>query len=147
MKDLTYFDTRRIQMEYVVPLINDLKEVLGENTVIEALEKVSKLRVERSEQQQAIDFNQMNGMVEFYAAGDALEYEVIASSADQFDVDVHVCRYAEMMEELGGRDFGHLLICSGDFVSAKEMGLKLSRTKTVMQGAGVCDFRYRPEES
>ncbi len=145
MEDLTFFETRRIQMEYVVPLVNDLKEVLGEEAVLDALEKVSKLRLDRARKQQTIDFTQMGGMVEYYAAGDALEYEVIGSSADQFDLDVHVCRYAEMMEELGGRDFGHLLICSGDFVSAKEMGLDLSRSQTVMQGAGSCDFRYRPE--
>ena len=147
MEDLTFFETRRIQMEYVVPLINDLKEVLGDEAVLEALEKVSELRLERAEKQQTIDFAEMGGMVDYYAAGDALEYEVIASSADQFDVDVQVCRYAQMMEELGGRDFGHLLICSGDFVSAKEMGLELSRSKTVMQGAGMCDFRYKPDGS
>ncbi len=147
MAEQTFFEKRRIQMEYVVPLIKDLREVLGQETVLEALEEVSKLRMDRAQKLQSIDFNQMDTMVEFYAAGDALKYEVIASSADQFDVDVHFCRYAEMMEELGGREFGHLLICNGDFVSAKEMGLELSRSKTVMQGASMCDFRYRPSES
>ena len=119
MSELTFFDKTRIQMEYVVPLINELKEVLGEETVLDALDKVSKLRLERTDKKEEADFSQMNEMVEIYAAGSALEYDVIASSADLFDVDVHVCRYAEMMEQLGGRDFGHLLICSGDFISAK----------------------------
>ena len=146
MSELTFFDKTRIQMEYVVPLINELKEVLGEETVLDALDKVSKLRLERTDKKEEADFSQMNEMVEIYAAGSALEYDVIASSADLFDVDVHVCRYAEMMEQLGGRDFGHLLICSGDFISAKEMGMDLSRTKTRMQGADSCDFRYRPAE-
>ena len=146
MSELTFFDKTRIQMEYVVPLINELKEVLGEETVLDALDKVSKLRLERTDKKEEADFSQMNEMVEIYAAGCALEYDVIASSADLFDVDVHVCRYAEMMEQLGGRDFGHLLICSGDFISAKEMGMDLSRTKTRMQGADSCDFRYRPAE-
>jgi len=49
-----------------------------------------------------------------------------------------------MMEELGGRDFGHLLVCRGDFAAAKQIGMKLTRTQTKMQGAPFCDFRYRP---
>ena len=143
MPQLTHFDKRRIQMEYAVPLIKDLQEVLGEKTVLEALAAVSKLRIEKAEKRAEIDFSQMDGLVDMYAEGDSLEYEVIASTADQYDIDMHRCRYAEMMGELGGRDFGHLLICNGDFVAAKEMGMELSRTSTLMQGGGICDFRYR----
>ena len=147
MAQLTYFEKRRIQMEYVVPLVKDLQEVLGEEQVLQALEAVGKLRLERSEQRGSIDFSQMDDLVDIYAEGGSLEYEVIASSADQYDIDMHRCRYAEMMEELGGRDFGHLLICNADFVAAKEMGMELSRTSTLMQGGGMCDFRYRQAKS
>jgi hypothetical protein len=143
MSELTYFEKIRIQMEYAVPLIKDLKEVLGEETVLGALEEASKLRLERTQMQGKTDFSQMNEMVAVYAEGGALKYDVIASSADHFDVDIHACRYAEMMEQLGGRDFGHLLICGGDYIAAKQMGMDLSRTKTRMQGADFCDFRYR----
>ena len=92
----------------------------------------------------AMDMEKMGDMVQVYAEGDALEYEIIASSADRFDMNVNNCRYAEMMQELGGRDFGHLLVCDADFISAKQLGLSLSRTQTCMQGATYCDFRYRP---
>ena len=147
MSELTYFERKRIQMEHAVPLINDLKQVLGEQVVMEALEEVSKLRLERTQPRAKADFSQMDSMTAMYAAGDALEYDIIASSDDHFDLDVRVCRYAQMMEELGGRDFGHLLICSEDFSSAKQLGMDLSRTKTRMQGADVCDFRYRRSKS
>ena len=147
MSELTYFEKRRIQMEYAVPLVNDLKAVLGEEKLLEALEEVNRLRLQRAEQRASIDFSEMDGLVDIYAEGGSLEYEVIASSADQYDIDMHRCRYAEMMEELGGRDFGHLLICNADFVAAKEMGMELSRTKTLMQGGGKCDFRYRQTKS
>ena len=147
MSDLSYFERTRIQMEHAVPLINDLKQVLGEQTVMEALEEVSKLRLDRTQIEAKADFSQMGEMTAMYAAGDALEYDIIASSDDHFDLDVRACRYAQMMEELGGRDFGHLLICSGDFASAKQLGMDLSRTKTRMQGADVCDFRYRSAKS
>ena len=94
MSQLTFFDKQRIQMEYVVPLVKDLMVVLGEAQVLDALEEVNKLRLERTQKQDNADFSQMDSMVEMYAAGGALEYEVIASSEDHFDLDIHGCRYA-----------------------------------------------------
>ena len=41
-----------------------------------------------------------------FAAGDALQYEVIAADDAVFDMNVHQCQYAEMVEALGGRDIG-----------------------------------------
>ena len=80
--------------------------------------------------------------IKMFAAGDALEYEIIAASDQEFDMNVHKCRYADMVTEWGGRDFGHLLVCAGDFSAAEKIGMKLTRTQTRMQGAGYCDFRY-----
>lgn len=144
MSELSYFDRRRIQMEYAVPLIKELQDVLGERVVLDALEEVNRRREDSTETQQQVDMEKMGDLVQIYAEGDALEYEIIASSADRFDMNVNNCRYAQMMQELGGRDFGHLLVCDADFISAKQLGLSLSRTQTCMQGATYCDFRYRP---
>ena len=78
-----------------------------------------------------------------YAAGEALDYEVVTDDGERFDMDVRRCAYAEMMERLGARDVGHLLICNFDFPLARRAGLELTRTQTRMQGADFCDFRYR----
>ena len=40
------------------------------------------------------------------------------------------------------RDLGELLICNSDFAMADELGLRLERTKTCMNGDGMCDFCY-----
>ena len=48
-----------------------------------------------------------------------------------------------MMDELGGRSFGHLLLCGEDFAAAKQLGMTLERAQTRMQGHSHCDFRYR----
>jgi len=143
MSELTHFDKRKIQMEYVVPLVKDLQEVLGETEMLEALEQVGRLRLERASKKAEIEISQVEPMLGMYAAGDSLRYDVIASSSEGFDFNVTHCRYAEMMEELGGREFGHLLICNGDFVGAREFGLELKRTQTRMEGAQHCDFRYQ----
>ena len=143
MAELTFLERRRVQMEYVVPLVRGLQEVLGEEVVIEALEELGRRRLASATPVQEADFSGMDDMVGMFAAGDALDYDVIASTADSYDLNITRCGYAEMMEELGGRELGHLLICNGDFVSAAEMGMSLSRTQTRMQGADHCDFRYR----
>lgn len=146
MSDLTYFERRKIQMEYAVPLIKDLQEILGTEVVLEALAKRNALMEERVESQAEPDFSRMAEGTKVFAAGDALKYEVISSTSNTFDMNVHQCQYAEMMEELGGREFGHLLVCNGDFAAAKRIGMKLERSQTRMQGADFCDFRYRPRD-
>ena len=145
MSKLTNFERTEIQMQYVVPLIQDLKEILGEEVILAALEERNKRRDSQPAVPKKPDFGRMMEGTKMFAAGDALEYEVIASSEVVFDMDVHNCRYAEMVTKLGGQDFGHLLVCAGDFAAAKKIGMKLTRTQTRMQGAAYCDFRYRPD--
>jgi hypothetical protein len=79
-----------------------------------------------------------------FAAGGALDYEVVKQSPDAFDVNVTGCRYAQFYKELGVPELGFLLVCSSDFPLAEGFGadIKLTRTQTIMQGASHCDFRY-----
>ena len=80
-----------------------------------------------------------------YADEDALDYTVIERSQDAFAIDVTRCRYAEFYQELGEPELGFLLVCTADFAIADGFGpdVELTRTQTIMQGAGHCDFRYR----
>ena len=143
MSELTYFERRKIQMEYAVPLIRDLQAILGEETILKALEERTRRQIETTPDGGQPDFSRMAEGTKVFAAGDALQYEVIAADDTTFDMNVHQCQYAEMMETLGGRDIGHHLVCNGDFAAAKRIGMRLDRTQTRMQGADFCDFRYR----
>lgn len=146
MPDLTHFERRRIQMEYAVPLIKGLQQILGETAVNDALDRLNKQRQAEAATTRTPDFSRMAEGTRMFAEGGALNYKVIASESDAFDMNVHGCRYAEMMEELGGRAFGHLLVCNQDFAAASKIGMTLTRTQTRMQGADYCDFRYRPAD-
>ncbi|MCP1845612.1 hypothetical protein ACVIHI_008919 [Bradyrhizobium sp. USDA 4524] len=79
---------------------------------------------------------------------DALTIEVITATDDQFDFNVHRCRYAETYREMGLGSIGHLLSCNrdGSFCEGYDTRLKLTRTQTIMAGADHCNFRYRLEE-
>ncbi|MEK9769810.1 MAG: L-2-amino-thiazoline-4-carboxylic acid hydrolase [Betaproteobacteria bacterium] len=147
MSELTYFERRKIQMEYAVPLIRDLQAILGEETILNALQERTRRQIESTPDGEKPDFSRMAEGTKVFAAGDALEYKVIAVDDAAFDMNVYQCLYAEMMESLGGRDIGHHLVCNGDFAAAKRIGMRLDRTQTRMQGANYCDFRYRPSAS
>ncbi len=143
--DLTIHERFTIQMEYVVPLIRDLQAILGADVVNGALDE----RIERNtagavEQSSAEpDLRAVASGTEPFAAGDALEYEVLAADEARFEMNVTRCAYREMMEQMGARDLGQRLICNLDFPMAARAGLHLERTQTCMQGASHCDFRYR----
>jgi len=74
-----------------------------------------------------------------------MELEVLHKSTDAYDFNVTRCRYAEFYHEMGVPDLGFLLSCSRDFALTKGISgkLELSRTKTIMQGDTLCDFRFR----
>tara|TARA_Y100000758_G_scaffold26554_1_gene17839 strand:+ start:2655 stop:3101 length:447 start_codon:yes stop_codon:yes gene_type:complete len=144
MTELTNFERVKIQMEYVVPLIKDLQALLGEDTINDALKRRARESEVSIDSGKQPDFSRMTDGAKMFAEGGALEYDIIASGSDQFDMNVNACQYAEMMEELGGREFGHLLVCNRDFAAAKRIGMTLTRTQTRMEGADYCDFRYRP---
>ena len=141
---LTNLERTRIQMEYAVPLIRDLQRLLGEDVVNAALAR----RIEGAQPAPGskADFSRMEAGTELFAAGGALDYAIIASDQDSFDLNITRCGYTQMMEEMGARDIGQLLICNLDYPVAARLGMDLQRSQTQMQGASYCDFRYRRAE-
>ncbi|GIT38911.1 MAG: hypothetical protein Ct9H300mP8_01070 [Gammaproteobacteria bacterium] len=115
MAELTNFERVKIQMEYVVPLIKDLQALLGEDTINDALKRRARESEVSIDSGKQPDFSRMTDGAKMFAEGGALDYDIIASGDDHFDMDVKRCQYAEMMDELGGREFGHLLVCNRVF--------------------------------
>ncbi len=142
--NLTFLERTTIQMQYVVPLIRDLQRILGEEVVNAALAQRIKDQTTEAKKSdvKAEDLSVMETSLETYAEGEALEFDIIRSEKDHFDMNVTGCGYAKMMDKLGASDIGFNLICALDIPMAEEMGMTLKRTQTCMQGAGHCDFRY-----
>ena len=81
-----------------------------------------------------------------FGEGVRYEFETVAQTGTLLINHVTHCDYADYMESIGARDLGTLLICDGDFAMADELGLDLTRSKTCMNGDGVCDFCYLVKE-
>jgi L-2-amino-thiazoline-4-carboxylic acid hydrolase len=141
----------KIQAQVLVPLIKALQAELGEERanalVRSALGDIYRRFGEefwRTKNEQNLG-KAVASAFATYARDDALDYKVIEQSQDAFEIDVTRCGYAEFYQELGEPELGFLLVCSADFTTAEGFGpdIKLTRTQTIMQGAGHCDFRYK----
>jgi len=151
MPDIPLIERARIQAQVLVPLLKALQAELGEeraNAIVrKALGELYRQFGEefwRARKSQDVGDN-MASAFKTFAAGNALDYDVIKRTPDAFEVNVTACRYAQFYQELGVPELGFLLVCSADFTMADgyDPDVRLTRTQTIMQGASHCDFRYR----
>jgi hypothetical protein len=73
----------------------------------------------------------------------ALEFEVLEKTENRLRFNVTRCRYAELYDRLGIKEFGYCFSCNRDepLIKAFNSRMKLLRTQTIMQGDRICDFQ------
>jgi hypothetical protein len=148
--NIPVIEEAKIQARVLVPLVKALQAELGEgraNAIVRTAlgDMFRKLGEKFWQARRAPDLGtNMASAFKRFAAGAALDYEVVKQSPDAYEVNVTGCRYAQFYRELGVPELGFLLVCSSDFPMAEGFGpeIKLTRTQTIMQGASHCDFRY-----
>ena len=148
--DIPLIEQVKIQAQVLVPLVKTLQAELGEeraNAIVrKALADLYRRYGEKWWRTHgARDFGEkMASAFDMFAAAGALDYEVVNQTPDAFEVNVTGCRYAKFYGEIGAPELGFLLTCSADFSMTEGFGadVQLTRTQTIMQGAGHCDFRY-----
>jgi hypothetical protein len=145
----------KIQAQALVPLVKALQAELGEERANAIVRKALGAHYRTVGEawwraQGARNLGEkMASAFSGFAAGDALDYEVVTQTPDAFEVNVTGCRYARFFQELGVPELGFLLVCSADLAMADGYGadVRLRRTLTIMQGASHCDFRYQLTKS
>ncbi len=148
--DIPLIEQVKIQAQVLVPLVKALQAELGEERANAIVRKAlgdlyRKFGEKWWRTQGARNLGEkVASAFGMFAAGDALEYEVVKKTPEAFEVNVTECRYAEFYNKIGAPELGFLLICSADFSHAEGFGanVQLTRTQTIMQGASHCDFRY-----
>lgn len=153
--DIPLIEQVKIQAQVLVPLVKALEAELGEeraNAIVrKALGNLYRKYGEkwwRSHKESSLG-EKMASAFAMFAAGDALEYQVVKQTPNAFEVNVSECRYARFYKEMGAPELGFLLTCSADSSLAEGYGadVQLTRTQTIMQGATHCDFRYALKQS
>ena len=153
--DIPLIEQVKIQAQVLVPLVKALQAELGEERANAIVRKtLGDLYRKYGEKwwrtQGARNLGEkMASAFNMFAAGNALDYEVVKQAPDAFEVNVTGCRYAKFYEEIGAPELGFLLTCSADFSMTEGFGtgVQLTRTQTIMQGASHCDFRYVQKQS
>jgi hypothetical protein len=148
--DIPIIEQVKIQAQVLVPLVRALQAELGEEPANAIVRKVlgdmyRKYGEKWWRTQGALSLGEkMASAFDRFAAGDALDYEVIKQAPDAFELNVTGCRYANFFNQIDAPELGFLLICSADFPMTEGFGadVQLTRTQTIMQGASHCDFRY-----
>ena len=149
--NIPVIEQAKIQAQVLVPLVKALQAELGEERANGFVRKALGDMYRRYGEEFRRSKNEkhlgsiMGSAFATYAREAALDYRVIDQSQDTFECDVTACRYADFYKELGEPELGFLLVCSADFPTAEGIGpdIELTRTQTIMQGAGHCDFRYK----
>ena len=91
--------------------------------------------------------NSMNELLrvvrETWAEENALEFTILEATDQNLSFNVTRCRYAELYDRLGMKEYGYCFSCNRDapLIKGFNPGMNLLRSQTIMQGATICDFR------
>jgi len=148
--DIPLVEQVKAQAKVLVPLVKTLEAELGEKQAHALVRKALggwayKMGQQISAMGTGSPTEKMAAALPLFAAGDALDIEVLTQTPDAFEFNVTGCRYAQFYKELGVPELGFLLVCTPDFPLTEGVSpeLELARTQTIMQGASYCDFRWR----
>ena len=155
MQNLPIIELRRIEANIIRPIYEEMVNDLGEESARRILGRAIRRNAVEQGRILAEGSPAPAGIAEFarrlerWTANDALRLEVLEQSDERFDFNVTRCRYAEMYREMGLGEIGDLLSCNRDgaLCEGYDPRLELTRTRTIMQGATHCDFRYRWREA
>ncbi len=141
--NINAYERKRIEMEFVVPLVRHLQKELGIEAVNKALKNWTREKTAGAEAAEStrVDMKELAESMDAYREC-GFKLDVSELTDETFRFDIRRCRFTEMMEGMGARDLGPNLICNHDFSSALEGGARLERTQTIMKGCDHCNFRY-----
>ena len=145
---------RRIEAEIIAPIYDEMRKAIGEEKAREILRKAIRRAAIAAGAEMGKraaggpSLESFKAIQHLWTKDDALTIEVIKDAPGAFDFNVTRCRYAETYRAMGLGAIGDILSCERDgaFCEGYDPRLKLTRTQTIMSGAGHCDFRYREAE-
>jgi hypothetical protein len=151
---ITHLMRREIQAPLAACLIRGFAGVLGHERAIEAATAVIQADAMAAGKIMAEKYSgnslRVLGRVirEVWSEDDAIVVHLLEESDRKLSFNVTRCRYAELYDRVGLKEFGFCLSCSRDepFAQGLNPNIRLRRTQTIMQGAEYCDFRFILEE-
>ncbi len=149
-EDLGILARRKIEAAVIAPIYDEMRAAFGEESAREVLKRAIRRAAvaagaEMAGRAPVANLESFKAIQHLWTKDDALTIEVLDDRAGVFDFNVTRCRYAETYRAMGLAAIGDILSCDRDgaFCEGYSPGIALTRTQTIMGGAGFCDFRYR----
>jgi hypothetical protein len=147
MIPLPLLQQREIEAKVIAPLIRAFAGEVGETRAREILAGVIRelaIGAGCTAAAHGNDLKHLKQAVAKWTEGGALELTVLRDDDASFEFNVTRCRFAEMYQRLGMGDLGPILSCGRDgaMIEGFNPFIAFQRTRTIMDGASHCDFRY-----
>ena len=146
---LSRIEKRAIEALAIAPVIRAVAKRIGKDEALEMLKEVNQREAfERGQNSMRAEgrsvMDELVSEVAGWGEGGVLEMEVLEQTPTTYFFNVTRCPYHEKYRELGLEEYGIALSCCRDEPHARGLDprLRLVRTKTLMEGADCCDFRY-----
>ena len=148
--EITHQKCREIQAPMVSSLIYGFAREIGFEKAIEIAKNVIRQDAVASGKKSAREYSgntlaELSKIVkEVWAKDNALTLEMLQENDTALFFDVTHCEYEQMYVRMGIEDIGFILSCNRDisFMEGFNPQIELKRTKTIMEGAECCDFRF-----
>jgi hypothetical protein len=147
---ISHLQRRKIEGRVLISFIQALRDKFGETSAAEVVDETIRRLAAEEGARWAATFGRTTASLrkvaeELWAGGGGMDVEVLGESDDHLDFNVTRCQYAEFYKELGLSDLGFRVHCNRDhaMVVGFNNELELSRSRTIMEGASCCDFRFR----
>lgn len=147
--EIKRIEKRAIEALAIAPVIKAVSHRIGNDEALAILKEVNQLEAFQRGQN-TIKTKGLNDIEELvkdvatWGEGGVWEMEVLEQTTTTYFFNVFRCPYYEKYKEIGLDEFGVEFSCCRDEPFAKGLNSKLAliRTKTIMEGADFCDFRY-----
>ena len=152
-RELNRIEKRTIEALAIAPVIRAVSQRIGRNEALTILEQVNQQEAfqrgrRMAEKKGQNDMAALVDEVAGWGRGGEWEMDVLEQTSTTYFFNVTRCPYYEKYRELELDEFGVYFSCCRDEAFARGFNprLRLVRTKTIMEGADHCDFRYYLED-
>ncbi len=140
----TYEEAFNWRYSYYIGLMERFSEYLGREELIEMIKRgVDEYVMASASDDPDFSFPEMiRAGKEMFR--NMMTWEIIEETERVYEIHVTECLWAKVFQEYDAADIGYATVCHSDFASARAAhpGVRLERTKTIMQGNGFCNHRW-----
>ncbi len=148
-KEINRIEKRAIEALAIAPVIKAVSQKIGNGEALAILKEVNQkeafLRGQNTIRTEGLnDIEELIKDVSSWGDGGDWEMEVLEQTSTTYFFNVLRCPYYEKYKEISLDELGVEFSCCRDKPFAKGLSPRLSllRTKTIMEGDDICDFRY-----